>query len=166
MTNACNALRRVFISGINKVLEDIINLPDDDVSLILDDNTEDEDCMSIRAILSHILFSTRRHLNYILSYTNNEQFKISKYLYSNVKSYFDEFEKLKEQVTFTLNLLTDDMLEQNDTGKKIITDWYQSYDIEQLLEHSIVHCFRHHIQIQKFIEILRLRQTSSFNNNI
>jgi hypothetical protein len=166
MTNACNTLRIIFISGINTVLEDILNLSNDDISLIIDDHTKDKDCISIQTILSHILFSTRGHLNYILSYTKNKQLENSKYFYSNVKSYVDEFETLKQQVTLTLNLLTDNMLEQNDTKKKIITDWFQCYDIEQLLEHSIVHCFRHHIQIQKFTELLRLRQTSSVDNNI
>ena len=38
-----------------------------------------------------------------------------------------------------------------DVIKKIITSWGQRYDIDQLLEHAIVHVLKHRRQIERFI---------------
>jgi hypothetical protein len=38
----------------------------------------------------------------------------------------------------------------NDAGKIHVT-WGQSYDVEQLFEHAIVHILRHRRQIERFL---------------
>ena len=43
-------------------------------------------------------------------------------------------------------------IEQLDNTKKINVNWGQQYDIEQLVEHAIVHILRHRRQIEKFIK--------------
>ncbi len=35
--------------------------------------------------------------------------------------------------------------------EKLTTSWGQKYDLEQLIEHAIVHVMRHRWQIEKFI---------------
>ena len=39
---------------------------------------------------------------------------------------------------------------ENDYTKKILVRWGQTYDVEQLLEHAIVHILRHRLQIELF----------------
>ncbi|HEY5122872.1 MAG TPA: hypothetical protein VIK14_03975, partial [Ignavibacteria bacterium] len=43
-------------------------------------------------------------------------------------------------------------IEQTDNSKKMNVGWGQQYDIEQLLEHAIVHILRHRRQIENFIK--------------
>ena len=45
------------------------------------------------------------------------------------------------------------LIEQTDISKKMTVNWGQQYDIEQLLEHAIVHIFRHRRQIENFIKM-------------
>ena len=47
-------------------------------------------------------------------------------------------------------------LEQPDNSLKIKSGWGQSYDIEQMTEHAIVHVLRHRRQIEKFKQLLSL----------
>ena len=42
-------------------------------------------------------------------------------------------------------------LEESDNIKKLTTRWGQMYNIEQLLEHAIVHVLRHRRQIERFL---------------
>ena len=47
------------------------------------------------------------------------------------------------------------ILEEFDNDKKIVVRWGQSYDVEQLFEHAIIHILRHRRQIEKFLVKLR-----------
>jgi len=42
-------------------------------------------------------------------------------------------------------------LEQNDNAHKMKVVWRQLYDVEQLMEHAIVHVLRHRRQIERFL---------------
>jgi hypothetical protein len=42
-------------------------------------------------------------------------------------------------------------LEEYDPSKKILTHWGQVYDIDQMMEHAIVHVLKHRRQIQRFL---------------
>jgi hypothetical protein len=44
-------------------------------------------------------------------------------------------------------------IEEIDNAKKITTAWGKLYDIEQLLEHAIVHVLRHRRQIKKYLSL-------------
>ena len=46
-------------------------------------------------------------------------------------------------------------LEEYDNEKKILVRWGQRYDVEQLIEHAIVHILRHRRQIEKFLLKIR-----------
>ena len=57
----------------------------------------------------------------------------------------------------TFKNIQDNQLEQFANSKKIITSWGQVYDIEQIIEHAIVHILRHRRQIEKFKLSLSLK---------
>ena len=46
-------------------------------------------------------------------------------------------------------------IEEFNNDKKIKVRWGQSYDVEQLYEHAIVHILRHRRQIERFIQKLK-----------
>jgi len=43
------------------------------------------------------------------------------------------------------------VLEEYSPQKKIVVAWGQRYDVEQLMEHAIVHILRHRRQIERFL---------------
>ena len=42
-------------------------------------------------------------------------------------------------------------IEEGNDNNKMHVSWGQSYDIEQLMEHAIVHILRHRRQIERFL---------------
>jgi hypothetical protein len=54
----------------------------------------------------------------------------------------------------TFENIYDEELEVFDDAKKMKTNWQQFYDMEQLMEHAIVHILRHRRQIEGFKRIL------------
>ena len=79
-----------------------------------------------------------------------------KVLRLSIAQYADDLEILVAYSVETFNTITDDELEEFDEDKKIKTSWGQVYDIEQMMEHAIVHVLRHRRQIEKFIRKLEL----------
>ena len=49
------------------------------------------------------------------------------------------------------NNYPDIKLEENDASKKMLVSWGQQYNVEQLMEHAIVHILRHRRQIERFL---------------
>ncbi len=129
----------------------IIDLTDEDLFTIIDHKTEDSDCKSIQTILTHII---RAGYNYVIeirkSFGEKKDFINHKTL-STSEQYRDE---LKEMFKYNEQLFKDYPnlnLEEHDSKKKIFVNWGQLYDIEQLLEHAIVHVLRHRRQIERFL---------------
>jgi uncharacterized damage-inducible protein DinB len=61
---------------------------------------------------------------------------------------------LSDILNYTIQLIDDYPkmnLEESDNIKKLTTRWGQMYNIEQLLEHAIVHVLRHRRQIERFL---------------
>ena len=64
------------------------------------------------------------------------------------------FRDLDDVIKYTEQLFVDypDMdLIEFDVTKKMKVSWGQSYDVEQILEHAIVHVLRHRRQIEWFL---------------
>jgi prefoldin subunit 5 len=64
----------------------------------------------------------------------------------------DEMFKFNEQLFFDHPNIE---LEVHENDKKILVSWGQLYDVEQLLEHAIVHILRHRRQIERFLSQIR-----------
>jgi hypothetical protein len=66
-----------------------------------------------------------------------------------IKEYLDDLTAMFEFTENILGEFQDQELEQLDNSLKIKTGWGQLYDIEQLMEHAIVHILRHRRQLDK-----------------
>ncbi len=118
---------------------------------IVDRETEDDDCRSIQTIMSHVVFAGYNYSIYIKNkYVETTQFK-KKELKNSIEEYqldllamFDYAERL-----FVEN--PDLPIEIGDEKRKIHVSWGQAYDIEQIMEHAIVHILRHRRQIERFL---------------
>ena len=129
----------------------ISNLTYKDLIAIVDNKTEDADCKSIQTILTHVIKSgycyiieIRKSLGEQIDFVEHETFNTVKQYKAELKKMFKYTERLFRDYP-NLNL------EDFDLEKKILVKWGQHYDVEQLLEHAIVHILRHRRQIERFL---------------
>ncbi|MEE9437453.1 MAG: DinB family protein [Saprospiraceae bacterium] len=139
------------ISALILVIEDIKEC---DLIKIVDTKTKDEDCKSIQSILSHTILSGYNYVIEIRKWLGEEIMYKSKPTYTTTNQYIDG---LKTMFQYNEKLFSDHpniKIETHETDKKLVVRWGQTYDVEQLLEHAIVHILRHRRQIEKFKLIL------------
>ncbi|MCC6282094.1 MAG: DinB family protein [Saprospiraceae bacterium] len=136
------------ISHLKAVIKD---LNPDQLTTIVDPETNDPDCKSIQTILTHVVRSgygyaivVRKHLGEDIDYLERVKLKSSEAYQLALTEMFAYNEKLFQDYP---NLV----LEEYDDQKKILVRWGQKYDVEQLFEHAIVHIMRHRRQIERFL---------------
>lgn len=135
------------ISDIKKVIEAI---PDQDLMIIIDPHTTDENCRSVQTVLSHVVHSGYGYATSIHNLKGHGMVRPVKTFHLTIKDYMED---LTSVFSFTENVfreIKESELEQLDNSLKIKAGWGQVYDIEQITEHAIVHILRHRRQIEKF----------------
>ena len=146
---ATGALLDIYEQSIEQLKELIYDIPDNALTIIIDEETADENCRSVQTILSHVVHAGYGYATSIYDITGNLINRPGKFFHSTIDEYLQDLDKV---FAFTETILkeTDDAhLEQLDNSMKIKTGWGQVYDIEQLMEHAIVHILRHKRQIEK-----------------
>lgn len=122
---------------------------------IADELTKDPECKSIQTVLSHVITSGYGYA-IIIRKTMGEEIDYKDDLVFNSKEEYQE--QLLKMFEFNVQLFEDYpniKLEEYNNEHKILVRWGQKYDVEQLMEHAIVHVLRHRRQIQKFLYKLR-----------
>ncbi|OLS26054.1 MAG: hypothetical protein HeimC2_16760 [Candidatus Heimdallarchaeota archaeon LC_2] len=119
---------------------------------IVDTETQDENCRSVETILNHVIGAGYAYSNYIREKIDMPITQSGQVQVSNIVDVSDE---LKEMFNYMLETVEDSysLSEKDFLFKEIEVRWSQGYDIEQLLEHSIVHLLRHRRQLEKFDSI-------------
>jgi uncharacterized damage-inducible protein DinB len=127
----------------------ILQISETDFEKVVDQDTKDEDCRSVQTIVSHVTNSGYGYANYIRDWFDIFKNSPGRRLLSQ-KDFFTEFEKMLTYTAETLEgkweFSDDDIMKV-----KIKARWGPQYDLEQLLEHAIVHILRHRRQIEKLI---------------
>lgn len=122
---------------------------------IADELTKDPECKSIQTVLSHVITSGYGYA-IVIRKTMGEEIDYKDDLVFNSKEEYQE--QLLKMFEFNVQLFEDYpniKLEEYKNEYKILVRWGQKYDVEQLMEHAIVHVLRHRRQIQKFMYKLR-----------
>ena len=149
--NAILALLHEYKSTFDALEKVIQDIDTNTLTHIFDSETKDPDCASIQNILEHVCSSAYFYIEMIQKF---KDLPIEKYnkeiLYSSSLAYAKEFQKALNFTEKTLLLLSDEDFEN---PEKLTTSWGQKYDIEQLIEHAIVHVMRHRLQIEKFLSL-------------
>ena len=124
-------------------------LTESDFKMIVDANTKDEDCLSIQTVLSHVINSGYGYANYIRDWYSILKNSPARRLYSK----YDFVKEIDNMLVYTVNTLNDkwELSDKEIMKVNINSRWGSDYDLEQLLEHAIVHILRHRRQIEKFI---------------
>lgn len=120
----------------------------------VDPKTEDEHCRSIETITRHIIRSGYAYAGYVL-----QALKIPAYVPDSDKILIDGIEDAIREIynmfDFNVSSLYDanrEIIEKNMWTVRFMTRWDEEYDIEQILEHAVVHILRHRRQISRFME--------------
>jgi hypothetical protein len=159
--NSVNALLAEYEKAIVEVQNVIQDISVNDLTFVVDNETINPDCKSIQTILTHIISSGYSYCIYIQNFrgiTSNRPEKVNRMSTSEYKKDLHAVFQFTRQ---TFAAILDKELEESDNTKKIITSWRQLYDIEQLMEHAIVHILRHRRQVEKFKIILKAKNTIS-----
>ena len=131
-------------------LENLIkNISESDFIKIVDTETNDEDCRSVQTIVSHVTNSGYGYANYIRDWFSIPKNSPDRKLLS--KNEF--FIRFKDMLAYTSETLEGKWEYSDDDIQKVkmIVRWGPHYDLEQLLEHAVVHILRHRRQIEKFV---------------
>jgi uncharacterized damage-inducible protein DinB len=134
------------ISELKKVIEEI---PDHALIIITDPQTTDENCRSVQAILSHVVHSGYGYATSIHNLHGNNIARPAKTFHVTIKEYTEDITNVVAYAQNIFKEINDNELEQFDNSLKIKTGWGQWYDIEQMMEHAIVHILRHKRQIER-----------------
>ena len=148
-TGAIGAILDEYERAISDLKEVIRILPDERLTVITDPKTQDENCRSVQTILSHVVHSGYGYATYVYNQKGHKHTRPEKVYHNTIQNYIND---LNEVFRFTENVfreISDVELEQMDDTLKIKTGWGQVYDIEQMMEHAIVHILRHRRQIER-----------------
>ena len=132
LTGTIKALLDEYKKAINELIAVIEPLSREEILIIKDDKTTNDSCRSIQTILSHVVHGGYGYTNFIENHYGNKKERRPKY-------FFEEHPNIP--------------LEEYDPSKKILMHWGQLYDIDQLMEHAIVHILKHRRQIQRFVSL-------------
>lgn len=134
------------ITALKKVISVI---PDKALITVIDAETTDENCRSVQAILTHVVSAGFGYATSIHNLKGPQIVRREKVFHGTTVAYLQELTDLFLFTEDVFRNINDDELEQYEAPRKITTGWGQLYDIEQLMEHAIVHILRHRRQIEK-----------------
>ena len=133
------------------------NISDNDFVKIIDTETNDEDCRSVQTIVSHITNSGFGYANYIRDWFSIQKNSPERKLLSR-----DEFlVRFNQMLVYTSETLEGkwEYSDEDIQKVKMTVRWGPQYDLEQLLEHAVLHILRHRRQIEKFAAFGKIKIT-------
>lgn len=146
--NAVSALLAEYKKAIIELQYVILDISQEELTFIVDHVTRNPDCKSIQTILSHVVSSGYSYCVYIQNFKDINSIRPEKVNRNSIADYINDLNNVLKFTQETFATIEDDALEEFEASKKIRTSWGQLYDIEQLMEHAIVHILRHRRQIE------------------
>lgn len=116
---------------------------------VLDSQTQDEDCRSAQTIMKHVIGAGYGYADYIRGALGMVSMSPARQLFS-LADVEDQIDAMLEYTVHTLEGKWE-MTEQEMTSVVIDSRWGVRYDLEQLLEHAVVHILRHRRQIERLM---------------
>ncbi len=152
---AIGALLDEYEKAILELLSIIDDITRDELVSIVDPVTKDPDCHSIQTILTHVVRSGYCYIIEIRKWLGEDIDFIERITLHSVEDYRDALLKMFQYNVQFFDDYPTIKLEELEPEKKIIVRWGQQFDVEQLIEHAIVHILRHRRQIERFLIKLR-----------
>lgn len=152
---AKGALLDEYERALTDLKRTISGIEDVELATIVDPHTSDPDCHSIQTVLTHVVRSAIGYATYIRQQQGEDiDFPVSHTL-ATAEGYARALDAAFLFTEKTFEAYPDLVLESFEPALKIRTRWGQLCDVEQLMEHAIVHVLRHRRQIEGFLKKLR-----------
>ena len=151
LTGTIKTLLDEYKKGINELIAVIKPLGSKEILVIRDEKTANENCRSVQTILTHVVYAGYGYTNFIENRYGSKKERRPRRLFENAEDYIKELNGMFDYCEKFFNENPGIELEEYDSSKKILTHWGQVYDIDQLMEHAIVHVLKHRRQIQRFL---------------
>ena len=123
---------------------------------IVDSQTKDEDCRSLQTIMTHVVRAGYGYADYIRTAWGIPSTRPPETLPGQTVPVLlrDAAGKIDAFLAYTAQTLEGkwEMTYEEMTGVVMKVRWGPNYDLEQLLEHAIVHLLRHRRQVERFLE--------------
>jgi uncharacterized damage-inducible protein DinB len=152
--NAVNALLDEYYKAVRELQSVIGDVQNAQLTQIVDPLSDNPDCKSIQTILAHVVASGYSYCVYIRNLKDPSAQRPLRINRDTAQEYCNDLDAVLNYTDKTFAEIFDDELEVFESDKKMHTSWQQEYDIEQLMEHAIVHILRHRRQIERFKKIL------------
>lgn len=149
-TGAIGALLDEYERALTDLKLVIATIPDNAIAIIADAQTQDENCRSVQTILTHVVHAGLGYATSIHNLKGHNAVRPAKTPRSTIKEYEQDLTAVFTFTEMVLSHFKEDEVEQHDNALKIKSGWGQIYDVEQMMEHAIVHILRHRRQIEKF----------------
>jgi len=132
----------------------IFNLSDEQLTYVVDPSTDDPDCRSIQTILTHVVQSGYTYVIEIRKWLGETIEYRDKTPQSSSSQFIKELDNM---FTYTVALFKENptiQMIEKDPAKKILVRWGPRFDVDQLMEHAVMHILRHRRQIERFMQEL------------
>jgi uncharacterized damage-inducible protein DinB len=128
----------------------ISGMSDNEFEQERDPRTTDPHCRSIQTIMSHVVGSGYSYADYIRQSFSVPSERPPASILARTKS----LEELRHMLDYTARTLEGrwNYSDEQIGAVRINSRWGVQYDMEQMLEHAIVHILRHRRQIERFLE--------------
>lgn len=133
---------------LQRLVEQISN---EDFLRVVDPHTSDENCRSVQTIIAHVVSAGYGYADYIRQAFALPSTRLSQGLLAHEEA-LTQLEAMLAYTAQTLACRWQMTQEEVDNTTLPTTGWEVTYNLEQLLEHAIVHVLRHRRQIEKFIQ--------------
>lgn len=144
---AIGAMTDEYEKALHELIVVLKTIPDD--IFLNSDDSKEEDFKSIRNITLHIVRSGYAYSNYIRKSFGNEILLNE----ININSVEEAVSELDKMFQYKVNTYENKwFLSDDEMMNTIIKTSWTTYDLEAIIEHSIVHILRHRLQIQKLIK--------------
>ncbi len=126
------------------------------LTTIVDSNTQDLNCQSIQTILTHVVSSGYSYAGYIRKLKRIPDNRPGRMIKMSSGEYYKDLDALINYTDQTFEHIYDDELEELNDDKKIKTSWGKIYDIEEIMEHAVMHVVSNRRQIEKYLRKLEV----------
>jgi uncharacterized damage-inducible protein DinB len=150
-SGAVGALLDEYEKALTELHNLLYKISNKDLITIIDEKTEETDCKSIQTVLTHVVRSGYCYIIEIRKSLGEQIDFVEKRTLNSIEEYQNELKKMFQYNEKLFEDYPNLILEETDPEKKILVRWGQQYDVEQLLEHAIVHILRHRRQIERFL---------------
>lgn len=148
---AIGALLDEYEKAIDELKEVIKPLNHHQLTVIVDHETNDEDCRSIQTILEHVISSGYNYIIYSRKHIGESLEKKSSERLATIEEYSQSLDQMFDYNEQFFKDHPDVELNERENSKNFVSPWGPIYTLETLMEHAIVHVLRHRRQIRRFL---------------